>query len=74
MGRERWSCEKAWEWYNQTPWLRGCNFLPSDCCNHIAFWQELDFEKHLETCDPQEIRIIKQFCEMADADWAEKNA
>ena len=51
MGRERWSCEKAWEWYNNTPWLRGCNFLPSDCCNRIAFWQELDFEKHLETCD-----------------------
>ena len=51
MSRERWSCEKAWEWYNNTPWLRGCNFLPSDCCNRIAFWQELDFEKHLETCD-----------------------
>ena len=51
MARERWTCEQAWVWYNQMPWLRGCNFLPSDCCNRIAFWQELDFEKHLETCD-----------------------
>lgn len=51
MARERWSCEKAWEWYDEKGWLRGCNFLPSDCCNRIAFWQELDFEKHLETCD-----------------------
>ena len=51
MGRTRWSCEKSWEWYNSRPWLRGCNFLPSDCCNRIAFWQELDFDKHLETCD-----------------------
>ena len=46
-----WSKEKAWDWYNSKPWFRGCNYLPSDCCNRIAMWQELDFEKHLETMD-----------------------
>ena len=46
-----WSKEKSWEWYNSKPWFRGCNYLPSDCCNRIAFWQALDFETHLETCD-----------------------
>ena len=50
MSTEQWSCAQAWDWHARTPWLRGCNFLPSDCCNRIAFWQELDFEKHLETC------------------------
>lgn len=48
---EQWSKEKIWQWYNDRKWFRGCNFLPSDCCNRIAFWQELDFEKHLETAD-----------------------
>ena len=48
-----WSKEKAWEWYNSKPWFRGCNYLPADCCNRIAFWQELDFEKHLETADKE---------------------
>ena len=47
----RWSPERAWEWYNGRPWFRGCNYLPSDCCNRIAMWQALDFETHLKTID-----------------------
>lgn len=49
--KEQWSKEQAWEWYNAQPWLRGCNYLPSDCCNWIALWQELDFDCHLVTAD-----------------------
>ena len=52
---ERWSRKKAWEWYDNQPWLRGCNFLPSDCCNRIALWQELDFEQHLATADRERV-------------------
>ena len=68
---ERWSRKKAWEWYDNQPWLRGCNFLPSDCCNRIALWQELDFEQHLATADRElvlaasigfnSIRVILEF-------------
>lgn len=68
---ERWSRKKAWEWYDNQPWLRGCNFLPSDCCNRIALWQELDFERHLATADRElglaasigfnSIRVILEF-------------
>ncbi len=46
-----WSKEKAWEWHRNMPWLRGCNYLPSDCCNRIEFWQSLHFEKHLATVE-----------------------
>ncbi len=47
----KWTTEKAWAWHEAQPWLRGCNFLPSDCCNRVALWQELDFEQHLATTD-----------------------
>lgn len=53
-----WSKEKAWEWYRNMPWLRGCNYLPSDCCNRIEFWQSLNFEKHQETME-REFRLME---------------
>ena len=49
--RKRWTPAQAWKWYNHRPWMRGCNYLASDCCNRIAMWQSLDFEKHLETIE-----------------------
>lgn len=48
---KRWSCEKAWAWYDARPWLRGCNYLPADCCNRVSMWQSFEFEKHLGTMD-----------------------
>ncbi len=66
-----WSKEKAWEWYNSHPWLRGCNFMSSDCANRIDQWQELGFEERLKTADEElalaaetgfnSIRIIPEF-------------
>ena len=47
----RWSKERAWEWHNKQPWLRGCNFMGSDCVNRIDQWQEMGFEERLETAD-----------------------
>ncbi len=68
---ERWSKEKAWEWHNSHPWLRGCNFMSSDCANRIDQWQELGFEERLKTADAElelaaktgfnTIRIILEF-------------
>lgn len=55
----KWSKEKAWEWYNARPWLRGCNFMSSDCCNRIDQWQEYDFDKRLETTD-KELELLKK--------------
>ncbi len=49
MKNERWSKEKAWEWYNQYEWLAGCNFNPSTAINQLEFWQEESFDP--ETID-----------------------
>ena len=41
---EKWSKEKAWEWYNSRPWIRGFNGYPSNCVNRVAFWQSYNHE------------------------------
>ena len=68
---EKWSEEKAWSWYNERPWIRGCNFMGSDCANRIDQWQEYDFDQKLETAKTEltlaaatgfnSIRIIPEF-------------
>lgn len=47
-GTNRWSEQKAWNWYNSQPWLVGCNFSPSTAINQLEMWQE-------ETFDPKTI-------------------
>ncbi len=34
-----WTSTQAWEWYNQQPWLVGCNFIPSTAINELEMWQ-----------------------------------
>jgi hypothetical protein len=47
-GEERWSKEKAQQWYAPEPWLVGSNFLPADAINQLEMWQASTF-------DPKEI-------------------
>lgn len=54
-----WSQAKAWDWYNQTPWLRGCNFMSSDCANRIDQWQAQGFEEKLATAD-RELKLAAE--------------
>ena len=49
----RWSKEKAWEWYRSYPWIRGCNYMGSDCANRIDQWQEYGFEEKLATAEKE---------------------
>ena len=28
--RNRWTKEEAWAWYNDQPWVNGCNFIPAN--------------------------------------------
>ena len=35
-----WTKEKAWEWYNAQPWIRGCNYMPASAANRLDMWQE----------------------------------
>jgi hypothetical protein len=41
---ERWSVQKANEWYSTQPWLVGCNFLPSNAINQLEMWQPETFD------------------------------
>ena len=46
---ERWSEERAEDWYSKQPWLVGCNFLPSTAINQLEMWQADSFDP--ETID-----------------------
>lgn len=46
---ERWSEERAWDWYDEQPWLVGANFNPSSAINQLEFWQADTFD--VETID-----------------------
>lgn len=48
---ERWTEEQANSWYAKLPWLRGCNFIGSDCANRFDMWQSHNAQKHLETAE-----------------------
>lgn len=54
-----WSKERAWQWYNARPWIRGCNYMSADCANRIDQWQALGFEERLETTD-RELELMAQ--------------
>ncbi len=43
--RGPWTKEKAWEWYNAQPWIRGCNYMPASCANRVDQWQEYGCEE-----------------------------
>src|ERR1700757_924803 len=45
---QRWSKEKADQWYSDEPWLVGSNYLPADAINQLEMWQARTF-------DPKEI-------------------
>ena len=46
-----WTKEKAWEWYNAQPWIRGCNYMPASAANRMDMWQEYGSEARFEEMD-----------------------
>ena len=47
----KWTEKEIKEWYDFLPWLRGSNFLPSDCINRLDMWQSVGRDEHLKTAD-----------------------
>lgn len=45
---ERWTAQRASDWYAKQPWLVGANFVPSTAVNQLEMWQA-------ETFDPSAI-------------------
>lgn len=50
MNRQ-WTKEEANAWYAKLPWLRGCNFIGSDCANRFDMWQSYKAEQKLATAE-----------------------
>ncbi len=44
---QRWSEEKANNWYRQFNWLTGMNYIPSDAINYTAMWDKTSFNPQL---------------------------
>ncbi len=57
--KKRWTKEQAWEWYNNRPWIRGCNYMSADCINRIDQWQELGFEERFKTTE-NELKLMQE--------------
>lgn len=49
----KWTEPEIQKWYDEMPWLRGCNFLPSNCVNRLDMWQSVGREEHLKTSDTE---------------------
>ena len=58
----QWSKEKAWEWYNRQPWIRGFNGYPSNCVNRVAMWQAYNHKEVFEEID-YEFALAKEMQE-----------
>lgn len=57
--RSKWSVERIWDWYDRQPWIRGCNFMGSDCANRVDQWQGEGFEERLKTAD-RELKLASE--------------
>lgn len=44
---ERWSAERANQWYARQPWLVGANYIPSDAINELEMFQATTFNAAL---------------------------
>jgi hypothetical protein len=40
----RWSRDRITDWYNERPWIVGCNFVPSYAVNQLEMWQPETFD------------------------------
>ncbi len=49
--KRQWTCEEANSWYEKIGWLRGCNFIGSDCVNRLDMWQSYGSEEKLKTAE-----------------------
>ena len=48
-----WTKEKAWQWYNAQPWIRGCNYMPASAANRVDQWQSLGSEERFKEVEKE---------------------
>ena len=47
--KERWTKERAWKWYEKTPWVMGVNYVPSVTLHAMELWQEDTHEEVMKS-------------------------
>jgi hypothetical protein len=53
---ERWSEQKARDWYAKQPWLVGSNYNPASAINQLEMWQADSFDpKRISNSVGQEV-------------------
>ena len=57
---KKWSVEKANNWYQQLPWIRGFCYYPSCCANRVEMWQEYGWENVKATID-RELKLASEW-------------
>ena len=50
--KERWTEEKAWEWWNAQPWLVGCNYVPSQT-PVLSMWKDDTLEEMMPSLESE---------------------
>jgi len=40
---QKWTEEKAWQWYNANPWVCGFNYIPANAINYTEMWDKTSF-------------------------------
>ncbi len=57
--KRKWTVEEVNEWYAKLGWIRGCNFIGSDCASKLDMWQSYKFEEKITTAD-RELALAKK--------------
>ncbi len=57
--KRRWTEAEAWAWQEKVGWLRGCNFIGSDCANRIDMWQSHKNAEHMATAE-RELALCRE--------------
>ncbi len=57
--KEQWTSEQANAWYEKLGWLRGGNFIGSDCANRLDMFQKYKSEEKLATAE-QELALCQK--------------
>ena len=55
----KWTAQEANAWYEKLGWLRGCNFMGSDCANRLDTFQSYKSEEKLARAD-KELALAKE--------------
>ncbi|MEO5594168.1 MAG: cellulase family glycosylhydrolase, partial [Chitinophagaceae bacterium] len=67
---QRWSQQKAWDWYNKQPWLCGFNYIPAYAINYTAMWDKTTFDpvaidKELSLAEKSGMNVLRAVLQFA---------